>query len=354
MSDNFTKIKFDTVFNVKSIVTLFYMELNKNFKYDGESHNFWEMVYIDKGEMICTAGKNRFTLKSGEIAFHKPNEFHNLEGNNVDSPNVSIITFDCNNTAMSYFDGKIFKLNHQEKFFLSQLFAEGLSCYEMEDENNPLIKKKHSKNNFVKLIDITNIVMDDLPIANINTRFTPYCMLRLYADLIDEIPDKIMYLDNDVVCLKNPIDFYNIDNSNYELVGVLDYYGSHFYKKNIFKKDYLNSGVLLLNVRLIKESKLLEKCRERCRKKKMLLPDQAALNKYAKNKLIVNRKYNEQKQDTDDTVFRHFSTTFKFFPKFATQTIKPWHIEELHNVLNVYRIDDVLEEYQRIKKGINK
>ena len=216
------------------------------------------------------------------------------------------------------------------------------------------IVKKHSKNNFVKLIDITNIVMDDLPIANINTRFTPYCMLRLYADLIDEIPDKIMYLDNDVVCLKNPIDFYNIDNSNYELVGVLDYYGSHFYKKNIFKKDYLNSGVLLLNMRLIKESKLLEKCRERCRKKKMLLPDQAALNKYAKNKLIVNRKYNEQKQDTDDTVFRHFSTTFKFFPKFATQTIKPWHIEELHNVLNVYRIDDVLEEYQRIKKGINK
>ena len=108
MSDNFTKIKFDTVFNVKSIVTLFYMELNKNFKYDGESHNFWEMVYIDKGEMICTAGKNRFTLKNGEIAFHKPNEFHNLEGNNVDSPNVSIITFDCNNAAMSYFDGKIF------------------------------------------------------------------------------------------------------------------------------------------------------------------------------------------------------------------------------------------------------
>lgn len=147
MSDNFTKIKFDTVFNVKSTVTLFYMELNKNFKYDGESHNFWEMVYIDKGEMICTAGKNRFTLKSGEIAFHKPNEFHNLEGNNVDSPNVSIITFDCNNAAMSYFDGKIFKLNHEEKFFLSQLFAEGLSCYEMEDENNPLIQKMHCKNN---------------------------------------------------------------------------------------------------------------------------------------------------------------------------------------------------------------
>lgn len=216
------------------------------------------------------------------------------------------------------------------------------------------IIKEYNKNSSIKLIDITDIVIDKLPIANLNTRFTPYCMLRLYADLIDEIPDKLLYLDNDVVCLKNPKDFYNIDNSNYELVGVLDYYGSHFYKKNILKKDYLNSGVLLLNMDLIKTTKLFEKCRDRCRTKKMLLPDQTALNMCARKKLIVNRIYNEQKQDTDNTVFRHFTTTFKFFPKFTTQTIKPWHIEELHNTLNVHKFDDVLDEYKKIKEVINK
>ena len=214
------------------------------------------------------------------------------------------------------------------------------------------VVKKYNKNSFIKLIDVTDIVKDKLPLANMNTRFTPYCMLRLYADLIDEIPDKILYLDNDVVCLKNPKDFYNINNSNYELVGVLDYYGSHFYKKNILKKDYLNSGVLLLNMDLIKKTKLFEKCRNRCREKKMFLPDQAALNHYASKKLIVNRIYNEQKQDTADTVFRHFTTTFKFWPKITTQTIKPWNIEELHNTLKVYRFDDVLEEYKKIKEGI--
>jgi len=216
------------------------------------------------------------------------------------------------------------------------------------------VVKKYNKNSFIKLIDVTDIVKDKLPLANIDTRFTPYCMLRLYADLIDEIPDKILYLDNDVVCLKNPKDFYNTNNSNYELVGVLDYYGSHFYRKNILKKDYLNSGVLLLNMDLIKKTKLFEKCRNRCREKKMFLPDQAALNNYASKKLIVNRIYNEQKQDTDDTVFRHFTTTFKFWPKISTQTIKPWHIDELHNILKVHRFDDVLDEYKQIKEGIIK
>ena len=206
--------------------------------------------------------------------------------------------------------------------------------------------KTKNKHNFIKIIDITAEVNKCLPIANLDTMFTPYCMLRLYADLV-VLPDKILYLDNDVVCLKDPQEFYNIDNSNYELVGVLDY-GSHFYRKDLFKKDYLNSGVLLLNMKLIKETKLFLKCRNMCKRTKRLLPDQAALNKYAKKKLIVSRIYNEQKKEDENTVFRHFSTTFKFYPKICKQTIKPWHIKNLHNILKVHSFDDILEEYQKV------
>jgi len=145
METNYTKFQFDEVFRIENIITIFYMEIEKEFSYAGESHNFWEMVYIDKGEMICTAGENRFTIKSGEITFHQPNEFHNLAGNKIDSPNVSIITFDCSSPLMSFFEGKIFKLNHDEKEMLSNLFEEGLSCYEMQKENNPLIQVMHQK-----------------------------------------------------------------------------------------------------------------------------------------------------------------------------------------------------------------
>ena len=210
--------------------------------------------------------------------------------------------------------------------------------------------KKYNKDNSIKLINITDIVNECLPEANLNTRFTPYCMLRLYIDKIEEIPSKILYLDNDVVCYKNPEEFYNIDNSNYELVGVLDYYGSNIYRKKVFSKDYINSGVLLLNVDLIKKTHLFEKARNRCRNVKMLLPDQSALNKYCKKKLIVSRIYNEQHQENEDTVFRHFTTTFKFWPKVTTQTIKPWDIDNLHDILKVHTFDDILEKYIELKK----
>ena len=139
MDDKFTRLSFEKVFNVEKIITLFYMELSKNFRYEGEQHDFWEMVYIDRGEMICTADKNRFILKSGEMIFHKPNEFHNHMGNDADPPNISIVTFECCSWTMQYFDGTIFRLDGEEKTRQSMLFSEGMSCYRLADETSPLL-----------------------------------------------------------------------------------------------------------------------------------------------------------------------------------------------------------------------
>ena len=195
--------------------------------------------------------------------------------------------------------------------------------------------KEVNKKSFVKLIDMTSIYQEHECKANKDTLFTPYCMLRLYSDLVD-LPSKILYLDTDVLVYRSFKDFYNINNTNYELVGVLDYYGSHVYKKNPFKKDYLNSGVLLFNLDLLKKEDILKKARKMCATKKMLLPDQSALNILCKHKLIVDRKYNEQKVMQSDTVLRHFTTTFKFFPRIKTQKVKPWQINRMHDVLNCH------------------
>ena len=158
--------------------------------------------------------------------------------------------------------------------------------------------KEVNKKSFVKLIDMTSIYQEHECKANKDTLFTPYCMLRLYSDLV-ELPSKILYLDTDVLVYRSFKDFYDINNTNYELVGVLDYYGSHVYKKIL-----------------------------------------------CKHKLIVDRKYNEQKAMQSDTVLRHFTTTFKFFPRIKTQKVKPWQINRMHDVLNCHEFDWLLDEYK--------
>lgn len=236
----------------------------------------------------------------------------------------------------------IFSMNYDDKQSVSEKAAKKLDK----------LVKEVNKDSFVKLIDVEKFFLEEKPTSNIDTLFTPYCMLRLYADLVPDIPSKILYLDNDVVAKRSFKDFYDIDNSEYELVGARDFYGQYFYSKNKIKKDYLNSGVLLLNLDLIKKSGSFKKSREICRTRKMLLPDQSALNKYCKPKLIVKRKYNEQHAMKKDTVFRHFTTTFKFFPYFRTQKVKPWNIDRLHEILKCHEFDDILESYQKLKEDI--
>lgn len=132
------------------------------------------------------------------------------------------------------------------------------------------------------------------------------------------------------------------------MLGVLDYYGRWFFKNNIFKFDYINSGVLLLNLSKIKQTELFKKARKMCQNKKMFMPDQSSLNKLAVSKKIEPRKFNEQRKLKKDTVFQHFTTSFRFFPWFRIVTIKPWDIENVHKRLKIFEYDDILEEYQKI------
>lgn len=49
MSYQFTELKEELI--IKKIVSLHYFEYMSDFTFPGESHNFWEFLYVDKGEL---------------------------------------------------------------------------------------------------------------------------------------------------------------------------------------------------------------------------------------------------------------------------------------------------------------
>ena len=137
-----------------------------------------------------------------------------------------------------------------------------------------------------------------------------------------------------------------------KLHGSLDYYGKWFFKNKKIKFNYINSGVLLLNLEKIRQTKLFKRAREMCKEKKMFMPDQSSLNKLSVGKKIEKRKYNEQRRLKKDTVFQHFTTSFRLLPFFHKVTIKPWDIERVHKGLKIFEYDDILYGYMSIQKEI--
>lgn len=211
-----------------------------------------------------------------------------------------------------------------------------------------------NKENGVQKIDVTREFAEEIPEANLSTRFTPYCMLRLFADRVPEIPDKILYLDNDTICRGDLRPLYDRDISGYEYAGVLDHYGSWFFRKRILRRDYINSGVLLLNMKMIRASGLFEKCRRACAQNRMFMPDQTALNRLCRKKLILPRCYNEQRKLHKNTVIQHFTTSFRFFPWLHTLCVKPWQVDKMHSVLKLHAYDELLDAYREACLSLNR
>ena len=78
MKNNFVKTPINPVINVTAFYTVHYFNYGRKFSFEGESHNFWELVYVDRGEATIVADDKQHILRQGEAYFHKPNQFHNI------------------------------------------------------------------------------------------------------------------------------------------------------------------------------------------------------------------------------------------------------------------------------------
>lgn len=234
-------------------------------------------------------------------------------------------------------------------YILTMDLSEEKSAYKpISDSQGKIIEdymKSVNKHSALKIIDVKELYLKYLSGGkNEKSSYTPYAFIRLLIGEIKTIPDKTLYLDYDTVAMDDIKKLYDTDVREYEFAAAKDYYGRFFIAPN-----YVNSGVMLLNVKRMKECRTFSKCLAFVKNKKMLLPDQTALNKCVRKKLILKRRFNEQHKLKPDTVIRHFSMTIKFFPRIKTRNIKPWDIEKLHSVLNEYALDDVLNIYLEIK-----
>ena len=136
----YIKHKLVNVINVTKIVTMHYFEFDKNFHFPGEVHDFWEMVYVDSGEVLITADKNNYILKRGELIFHKPNEFHTISSNKKTPANVFVISFASVSKSMTYFKNRKMVLPEPLKHYIKTLIREGRETFDLPF-NNPELRE---------------------------------------------------------------------------------------------------------------------------------------------------------------------------------------------------------------------
>lgn len=112
------------------IFSIHYFEYMSDFSFGGESHDFWEFICVDKGEVGITSGTNFTVLKKGDIAFHQPNEFHSVRATGESAPNLVVISFACHSEAMNFFRKRILRIDETERNLLANIIIEARRCFD--------------------------------------------------------------------------------------------------------------------------------------------------------------------------------------------------------------------------------
>mgnify|MGYP002800971817 CR=1 FL=1 len=131
MRKQYVKHRIENLVNIAKIVTIHYYELDKNFSYPGESHDFWELVYADKNDIRALRGDEWITLREGELLFHKPMEYHTIASDGKKAPNVLILSFECRSPAMSFFEGKRMRVPDGLRHHLAAVITEARGTFDL-------------------------------------------------------------------------------------------------------------------------------------------------------------------------------------------------------------------------------
>lgn len=136
--DGYTLTTLKNEITIKHIISVHYFEYSKNYIFEGERHNFWELLYVDKGEINVMADEEKYILQKGQIIFHQPNEWHNVIANGIVAPNLVVIAFDCHSKAMDFYKNKILSIDSKIQAYLSNIVTEAKRSF-VSDLSDPLL-----------------------------------------------------------------------------------------------------------------------------------------------------------------------------------------------------------------------
>ncbi|MBR2466398.1 MAG: helix-turn-helix transcriptional regulator [Clostridia bacterium] len=108
---------------IEGFNSIYYFEFGKDFSHPPERHDFWELVYVDSGEINAVTGGIGRRLTQGEVIFHRPMELHAHVSNKIVPNSMIVISFTTHSPDMEFFHKKVFTLDKTAKTLL-RLFME--------------------------------------------------------------------------------------------------------------------------------------------------------------------------------------------------------------------------------------
>lgn len=117
--------------NIRSMISAFRCRYKSNYKFEGESHDFWEFNCVLDGHVSVAVDDKVFELHKGQLIFFNPLEFHNMCSTKGTNPDVLIMSFRLSDVLN--FDKRIVTISDRIIEELLELYSFGRRIFNFND-----------------------------------------------------------------------------------------------------------------------------------------------------------------------------------------------------------------------------
>lgn len=133
---------------IKCFITAFKEKFENGYYFNGEMHNFWELVYVTEGNLCVSEDSRVYELTKGDIIFHKPMEFHKIWVEKSQSARAIIISFESNDENITELSHGVYKLDAERQNSFEEIYT--------------MLEEKFKLNFYVRRKDEPDIVAEKI------------------------------------------------------------------------------------------------------------------------------------------------------------------------------------------------
>ena len=113
---------------IKDFKTIEYLHLQKGYRYPEETHDFYEIVYLESGFMTCDSAGQQTLISAGDLFLIPPGRPHSYRVDNQCDAVAFIVCFQCTSAFLGIIEGRSAP-GEEEKQLVAKMFAEAKQVF---------------------------------------------------------------------------------------------------------------------------------------------------------------------------------------------------------------------------------
>lgn len=109
-------------FSINSLAYSLNRNLSTRFVFDGEYHDFLELLFVESGKIEVVEEENIYLMESGDIIFHAPMEFHKVKTIDNTTPHIYNISMKISGNPPENIYRGTFKLSNIQEAKFTDIF----------------------------------------------------------------------------------------------------------------------------------------------------------------------------------------------------------------------------------------